>query len=284
MLYIVIGTGIVTILRSAGLIELYSMLMFNRMQILKGEVWRLFTWIFLDGRGTPGGLFLDLIMLYCYYSLGRAMESAWGTLRFNIFYFSGILMMDLFAMTLGGLPILKDYPNTYIVDNLLNQGWTLYALNMADMLHLSLLIGFATLYKDARFVIFFVIPIKAGILALLYLIIIGVQVIQLSVPTMYFPHNLFPLVGMLNYFLFFGKEVLTLLPGYEYKPKKQHTAAKPINIKEHTPKAKANYLHRCTVCGRTDVSDPGLEFRYCSRCNGYFCYCEDHISNHTHVE
>jgi hypothetical protein len=27
-----------------------------------------------------------------------------------------------------------------------------------------------------------------------------------------------------------------------------------------------------------------LEFRYCSKCNGYFCYCQDHISNHTHVE
>ena len=46
----------------------------------------------------------------------------------------------------------------------------------------------------------------------------------------------------------------------------------------------ANYTHRCTVCGRTDVSNPELEFRYCSRCKGYYCYCEDHISNHSHIE
>ena len=50
------------------------------------------------------------------------------------------------------------------------------------------------------------------------------------------------------------------------------------------PKQKENYTHKCTVCGRTDVTNPELEFRYCSRCNGYHCYCEDHISNHTHIQ
>ena len=47
---------------------------------------------------------------------------------------------------------------------------------------------------------------------------------------------------------------------------------------------KAPYTHRCTVCGRTDVSNPELEFRYCSRCKGYYCYCQDHINNHVHIE
>ena len=49
-------------------------------------------------------------------------------------------------------------------------------------------------------------------------------------------------------------------------------------------KPQAPYTHRCTVCGRTDTEFPDLEFRYCSRCNGYHCYCEDHISNHAHIE
>ena len=51
-----------------------------------------------------------------------------------------------------------------------------------------------------------------------------------------------------------------------------------------TASVKAPYTHRCTVCGRTDVSNPELEFRYCSRCRGYYCYCQDHINNHTHIE
>ena len=49
-------------------------------------------------------------------------------------------------------------------------------------------------------------------------------------------------------------------------------------------KQEVSYTHRCTVCGRTDVSHPDLEFRYCSRCKGYYCYCEDHISNHSHIQ
>ena len=48
-------------------------------------------------------------------------------------------------------------------------------------------------------------------------------------------------------------------------------------------KVKAPYTHKCTVCGRTDVDSPVLEFRYCSRCKGYHCYCSEHISNHAHI-
>ena len=44
-----------------------------------------------------------------------------------------------------------------------------------------------------------------------------------------------------------------------------------------------NYTHKCTVCGRTDTDYPDLEFRYCSKCNGYYCYCIDHINNHVHI-
>ena len=287
MLYIVIASGIVSLTSMVGYSQIYNMLMFDRAQILKGQVWRLLTWIITDGSGSASGIFMDLIMLYCYFSLGKAMENAWGTLKFNLFYITGIVLMDIFAMALGGLPIEQGYEFININGTLYpNEGWLLYSSSMSYFLHLSMLVGFATLYRDAQFVIFFVLPIKASILALLYLILVGVQVISMSVPEMYFPHNLAPLVGMLNYFLFFGKEVLYLLPGYNPKPKKQgpYAPQKPINIKNHTPKAKPTYRHRCTICGRTDVSNPELEFRYCSRCNGYFCYCEDHINNHEHVE
>ncbi len=287
MLYIVFANGIVALMSYLGFSEIYDMLFFRRDMILQGQVWRLITWPLTITSGTASGIFLDLILLYCYYSLARAIENVWGTLRFNLFYFSGILLMDIFAMTLGGLPLIKEYAGIYIVDGVINQGWALYALNMPTYLNLALLIGYATLYRDAQFLIFFVIPIRAWLLALFYLAVLGVQIIQLSVPVMYFPHNLFPLVALANYFLFFGKDVLDLLPDswrVRRKPKKQYAPQQPIRFNGNEPKAKASYLHRCTVCGRTDVTNPGLEFRYCSRCNGYFCYCEDHISNHEHVE
>ena len=42
------------------------------------------------------------------------------------------------------------------------------------------------------------------------------------------------------------------------------------------------YRHKCAVCGRTDVTNPELQFRYCSKCAGYHCFCSDHIFNHVH--
>ena len=278
MLYIVIGSAAVSILNAVGLSQIYTMLTFNRPLILQGQIWRLFTWVFTEATGY--GIFMDLIMFYCFYNLGRAVESAWGsTIRFNLFYLGGVVLMDIFAMTCGGLTI--DIMGMQL------PGHALYSGRMAIFLHLSLLISYATLYPDAQFLIFFFIPIKAWILSLIYFVMLAVEIVQLSVPTMYFPHNLFPLVGLANYFLFYGKDIVNLLPlswRIKRKPKKQYAPQQPIHFAKPEQKSKPNYLHRCTVCGRTDVSNPELEFRYCSRCNGYFCYCQDHISNHEHVQ
>lgn len=41
--------------------------------------------------------------------------------------------------------------------------------------------------------------------------------------------------------------------------------------------------HRCAVCGRTEEDDPNLVFRYCSKCEGDYEYCQDHLYTHKHV-
>ena len=232
---------------------------------------------------SSSSLFLTLILLYCYYSLGRIMELSWGTLRFNLYYFTGIILMDVFAMACGGIAI-PGVPAEYIS--------YYYTGNITSFLHLSLLLCFATQNPDNRFVVFFVIPIRAWILALIYLSVTLFQVLQ---GIAIFPHNLFPLVALANYFLFFGRDVVNVLPP-KWRYKLQYRKSKPqqpkqprqtgtIPFTKETPKkSQENYIHRCTVCGRTDVTNPELEFRYCSRCNGYFCYCQDHINTHTHVE
>jgi hypothetical protein len=148
---------------------------------------------------------------------------------------------------------------------------------------------FATTHPDSQFLIFFIIPIKAWVMGLVYMVLIAVEIFNMSYPVMYFPHNLFPLVGLLNYLLFTGKDVMNLFPFLKnrrrYKAPKKAFNPGPIPYRQAPQQPKqASYSHRCTICGRTDVSNPELEFRYCSRCNGYFCYCEDHISNHTHIE
>ena len=268
MLYITIGTAIVYFLSMVDESNtLYYALNFNRDLILQGQVWRLFTYVFTY---NAGNILIMLISMLCYFSLGRAMEAVWGTFRFNLFYVTGVVMMDIFCMIFGGFSA------------------DVYYLNM------SLFLGYATLYPNAGFLLFYIIPVKAWIFALFDLVLTFVDVFRLTVAGL-FPYNLFPLIALANYFLFFGKDVLNVIPltwrikiGRLFK--KQHapktgTVPFPNTARPAAPKVtKEAYTHKCTICGRTDVTNPELEFRYCSRCNGYHCYCEDHISNHTHIQ
>ena len=273
MLFLSIGSALVLLFTMFSQNPiLYNILSFDRGKILTGQLWRLFTYPLTY---DAGGFLFTIISLICYYSLGRAMENSWGALRFNLFYLCGVVMMDAFCMIFGG------------------QADALY-------LNLSLLLGYATLYPNAQFLFLFIIPVKAWIFALIDLVLTFLQVILLA-SIGAFPFCLFPLVALLNYFLFFGKDVVNVFPvswranaARLFKRKKKPAAAKqkpnviPFpsagSYQATVAKPTAPSNHRCAVCGRTDVSDPELEFRYCSRCNGYYCYCEDHISSHTHVQ
>lgn len=283
MLYITIGTAIVYLvsLFNGGSI-LYQLLYFDKDSILKGQIWRLFTYVFTD---VQGGIF-SLVFLFFFYLLGRNIEMRMGTLRFNIFYFSGVLFMDIFAMIF--CPTIPSGEITQQQMEMLSATIPVY-YNMAYYLHLSLLLVFATTNPDSQFYIFFVIPIKAWIVGLIYLLLVAVEIFNLTVPTLYFPHNLFPLVALANYLLFAGKDVRNLFPFLRSRPRKRFTRpANPDPISFHKASSphpqKADYTHRCTICGRTDRTNPELEFRYCSRCNGYYCYCEDHINDHAHIQ
>ena len=265
MLYICLGTALVyfmTVFTENYI--LYDYLFFDRELILQGQVWRLISYPLTYYMANP---LMMAIFLFCYYSIGRAMENSWGTLRFNLFYLCGIVMMDVYCMIFGC---------------------------QADVyyLNLSLFLAYATMYPDTRFLIMFIIPIKAWILALVDLAFILMGLFFDS-----FPYNLFSVISVANYFLFFGADVLNIIPMswranfrrlFRKAPKGSGPKVIPFvnagSYEATVAKPQAPYTHRCTVCGRTDVDSPDLEFRYCSRCNGYHCYCEDHISNHAHIE
>ncbi len=268
MLYISLGCGLVYLMTQVTQNPiLYELLVFDRAKILQGQVWRLISYPLTF---YSGNILLMFVALMCYYSLGRAMENLWGTLRFNLFYLCGVVMMDVYCMIFGG---------------------------QADVtyLNLSLFLSYATLYPDSQFLLFFIIPVKAWIFALVDLAIVVYGF--LAYP---FPYNFFSVVSLANYFLFFGKDVLNVIPmswranaarlfrKKHYAPKSERPKVVPFpnagSYEATVAKPKEPYTHRCTICGRTDVTNPELEFRYCSRCNGYYCYCEEHISNHTHVE
>ena len=256
MLYIVLGTAVVYVMsQMSGNYFLYNLLVFNRTLILQGQIWRLITYPLTY---NISNLLLMAVSLFCYYSLGRVMEQLWGTLRFNLFYFTGVVMMDIWCMIFGG------------------QASVTY-------LNLSLFLGFATMYPDSQFLLFFIIPVKAWLFAL-----IDLGIVLMDLITMPFPYNFFSVISLANYFLFFGKDVLNLIPrSWQAKFKSRgsrKSQPKVIHFDGEKVKKTPDYTHRCTVCGRTDVTNPEMEFRYCSRCHGYYCYCQEHINNHTHIE
>ena len=262
MLYIAIGTAIVylfSMIDPSNLL-LYA-LSFDRGAILSGQVWRLISYIFIP---TDDNVLFLAISLYFYYYIGRSMENVWGPFRYNLFYLCGVVITDLAALLLG------------------------VNANIA-YLNLSLMLAFATLYPENRVLLFYIIPIKMKYLAWFYF---GLTIYELV--TYPFPYNLFPVFALLNYFLFFGSDVLRVLPDFlrprrgskpfgDFGQRKQKP--NPNWAKDYQKQASQPlYRHKCTVCGRTDTEHPHLEFRYCSRCNGYYCYCIDHINDHAHVQ
>jgi len=288
MLYITLGSALVYVMSMIDeSATLYYALCFDRSLILQGQVWRLFSYVFTyDG----GNIIWTAVGLVCYFSLGRAMENRWGTFRFNLFYFAGMILMDVFAMVFGGVSV-----------TIAGQSVDATRFIFSDLvyyLNLSLFLGYATLYPDTHFLLFFIIPVKAWIFALIDIVITLYDVVSLSMMGL-FPLSLFPLVAIGNYLLFFGKDVVNVIPvswqvnfrrlfkkKKSYAPKATGTVPFPNagSYRATTASVKAPYTHKCTVCGRTDVTNPELEFRYCSRCNGYHCYCEEHINNHEHIQ
>lgn len=262
MLYISIGAAIVYLMSYADKSNmLYSLLMFDRESILRGQIWRLITYPLCY---HADGILMTAISLLCYFSLGQAIENVWGTFRFNLFYLTGMVLMDVFCLIFGGQA-------------------------SATYLNLSLFLTYATLYPNAEFLLFFIIPVKAWIFGVFDLVL---MLIGIFGP---FPSNLFPVIAVGNYFLFVGKDVKNLFP-VSWRINAGRAAKKAANPRSKSvpfnsagsyqathSTVQAPYTHKCTVCGRTDVSNPELDFRYCSRCKGYHCYCQDHISNHAHI-
>ena len=267
MLYIAIGNALVYLLYVVKPSDplFYRLLVFDRDAILHGQVWRLFTYplVYMMEAGPIWGA----IGLFFYYWCGTVLEQYWGTLRFNAYYLAGILLTDIAAL------ILRAYADAYYVN-------------------LSLFLAVATLLPDQQIRIWFVIPVKMKWLAwidlglTLFAVIAGIVTMigALSEGVVYLGW-LLPLVPVGVWLLFFGKQAANILPDFiRYHPKHKSwkRAVKQGRIYE-VPNKQGQARFRCTVCGRTELTDPGLEFRYCSKCAGYRCYCEDHINHHTHI-
>ncbi len=257
MLYIVIGNLIVFCfdLFSAGTFS--GFLGFHSGAILHGQLWRLVTFIFVPLYSGMGGIFFFALTLYFYYFIGSVLEGEWGTAKFTLFYFIGVLFNIAVGFVVGGASM--HYVN------------------------LSMFFAFATLYPDMQLLLFFFIPVKVKWLAVLDAVLFALDMAEMALAGEYLL-MLLPVVAILNYFLFFWSYLADHLSRNRARAKHQQSQA-AVNFRKAQQKAKETkgYMHKCSVCGVTDADDPNMEFRYCSKCDGYYCYCMEHINDHVHV-
>ena len=250
MRYLTIANVVFWILGTANSV-LLSYLSFDAGLIMRGQVWRLLTFMAYP----PSMGLLAFLVFYFYYWMGSTLEMYWGTARFTIY-----LLIGWFLTVLYGFLVYFIAGKRLIAD--------------AQYLYLSMFFAYATLFPDQQVLLFFFIPIKMK-----YLALIDAAYFLLAVLTLPFPANLLPVVAVLNDFIFFGGTLVNLIPR---KPSQSTVNFRKASRKIRQEERERLYHHKCAVCGRTDAEYPNLEFRYCSRCAGYHCFCIDHINNHIH--
>ena len=235
--------------------------------ILRGQVWRLVTWV-LYPPSTSGVLWFAIAVLFFYYPIGTPLERTIGTFKYTLYILSGVIFTILGAFILyfllGGNVLVGNVFSTYYIS-------------------LSTFLAYAMCYPDMQVLLMFIIPVKMKWMAIFYVVIVVYEMIQYIMAGAWY--LVIPIVAsLLNFIIFyFGTKDFS-----RYNPKEVHRRNEFRRAMEPQGRMKSGSgsvtKHKCAICGRTELDDPNLEFRFCSRCNGNYEYCQDHLFTHTHVK
>ena len=253
----------------------YQYLMLDPFLVLKGQVWRLVTWILSPPDSS--NIFFVLITLYLYYSLGGLLERIWGTYKYNVYLFSGLLFTILGAFVLCGYSVLMGaQPTMYTGLYLLNNGSAVYFGQFSTYyINMSIFLACAASIPDVQVLLMFLFPIKVKWLGIVYGIILLVNCIQGGIATW-----IVVIFSLLNFLVFFlrSKGKMHLSVGQIRRQQEFHQKMRSAG------QTKGITRHKCAVCGRTELDGDDLEFRFCSKCNGNYEYCQYHLFTHEHVK
>lgn len=260
----------------------FAYLSLNFAEILRGQVWRIFTFILYPpvALSGPTDILWVALELYVYYIIGNAIENTIGAFRFNCYYYLGV-----FFVVVGNLIMYLLFGNKIY-------GLLMAMANAADVAYInrSMLFLFALLYPNVQFLLFFIIPVKAKWIAYIDAVFIGVAFVSdmykgisvlnqgygLSYAVIYFSVAISILLTVLNFFIFFIE-----MKKKARVPYRQRKASREYKKKVEVANSQ-NTRHKCCICGRTEDDDPNLQFRYCSKCSGNKEYCSDHLFTHQH--
>lgn len=231
-----------------------SFLALNPHMIMQGQVWRLVT--FLMATPTTNILFLLLVLL-CYYNICRELEYIWGDFKFNLYILTGVL---------------GTIAASFVLYFAMESPYNMFIYMDTFYLNLSIMLAYIASFPDARFYFYGIIPIKAKWLGVIEGIYLAINFFAGGIVT-----RVAIVVSLMNFLLFF----LGTRKYHKYSPKqvkRRNTYIREVRTSTNMTR------HRCHVCGRTELDDPNLEFRYCSKCEGNYEYCLDHLYTHTHVK
>ena len=231
--------------------------------ILRGQVWRIISWVLIPPTTSPISL-LFLVLLY--YSLGTALERTWGTFRYNVYIFSGLLFTVLAVFIL--------YAIFYFGFNV-ELPLSSVGLVSTNYITMSIFLAFAAIYPEMEVYLYFILPVKMKWMALVYAVMALYYFIRGGLVT-----RVAIGASLLNFVIFF----LSTRNLRRYSPKERIRKAKFKRQSAPHMHYSNGAKHRCAVCGRTELDDSCLEFRFCSRCNGNYEYCQDHLFTHEHVK
>ena len=273
MLFIVLISGAVALIDQMDTFRgsansFLRLLAFSPPLIMGGQVWRLVTWVF-----TPlnSQIFFIAITLYFYFFIGSTLEREWGPAKFTVYYLFGVF-----------LNIVYGFATWLLLSSATGLNFTYVPLNPA-YLNLSMFFAFAVLFPNQIIRLFFFIPVKIKWLALLNAALFAFSIVSGLFRGNYVEAVL-PVVALLNFILVCGYDLILSV-----RPHRSRLSRQTIDFKKAARQARKQYdgrpyRHKCAVCGKTDSESPELEFRYCSRCNGYHCFCLEHINNHVHFQ
>ncbi|MCU6763636.1 Uncharacterised protein [uncultured Roseburia sp.] len=224
------------------------------------QVWRLVSWVLIP---PQTGIIFAIIMMFFYYQLGMNLERTWGAFRFNVYIFGGMIFTVIGALIL------------YFV---MGQNVLMGGLFSTYYINLSIFLAFAVCYPNMQVMLYFVIPIKMKWLALVYAALAAYSAVNSG-----WAGRVAIIASLLNFLIFF-------LSTRNYKAYSPHEYKRKRDFKRQVHQAKTNprtggvSKHKCAVCGRTEIDHPDLEFRFCSKCDGNYEYCQDHLFTHEHVK
>ncbi len=275
--------------------DFLNYLTLNPYKIFRGQVWRLLTWVVIPPSAPS---IFTLIMLYFYFSIGNTLERTWGTFRYNVYLLGGMLLMVIGAVLyyiVCQIPAIQTSMLASAISystggtNLIADAWDMIAHSFSTYyVCMSIILAFAATFPDVQILIMFILPIKIKVLGIIYAVMLVFEFLQNMVEAfraenaivsfVYAGNCVAMLFSLLAFVLFFVTTRSSFRSIKQIKRQKAYQSQIRPKGAEHVSK------HKCAICGRTEKQFPDLEFRFCSKCNGNYEYCQDHIYTHRHVE